>query len=109
MNTRVILKERVRDFIQTLAPEPRRKLVSALKDLAADNGDVLQLEGDLHPLWPLKVDRMRMIFEPRAVAGERHLICLFAEHRATVYAILGQMLAAGLRTEDWRLEKMMWR
>ena len=85
--------------MQTLAPEPRRKLWRGLKDLAQDKGDLKQLEGNLHPFWRLRVDRMRVIYEPRSVAGERQLVCLFADHRSTVYAVLEQLLASGLVEE----------
>ena len=42
----------------------------------------------LAPYWRLRVDRMRVIYEPRSVAGQRQLVCFFADHRATVYAVL---------------------
>ena len=99
MKTRVIIKQRVRGFLQTLAPEPRRKLWRGLKDLAEDQGDLKQLEGNLHPFWRLRVGRMRVIYEPRSAAGERQLVCFFADHRSTVYAVLEQLLASGLLQE----------
>ena len=99
MNTRVIIKQRVRGFLQTLAPEPRRKLWRGLKELAQDKGDLKQLEGNLHPFWRLRVDRMRVIYEPRSMAGERQLVCFFADHRSTVYAVLEQLLVSGMVEE----------
>jgi len=99
MTTRVIIEERVRCFLQTLAPEPRRKLWRGLKGLAEDKGDRKQLEGNLHPFWRLRVDRMRVVYEPRSVAGERQLVCFFADHRSTVYAVLEQLLVSGLVEE----------
>ena len=99
MKTRVIIKRPVRGFLQTLAPEPRRKLWRGLKDLAQDKGDLKQLEGNLHPFWRLRVDRMRVIYEPLSVAGERQLICFFADHRSTVYAVLEQLLVSGMVEE----------
>jgi len=99
VKTRVIIKQRVRSFLQTLAPEPRRKLWRGLKDLAEDKGDLKQLDGNLHPFWRLRVERMRVIYEPRSIAGERHLVCFFADHRSTVYAVLEQLLVSGLVDE----------
>jgi mRNA-degrading endonuclease RelE of RelBE toxin-antitoxin system len=96
MNSRVMVRQRVKDFLQTLAPEPRRKLWGAIKGLAQDKGDLKQLEGHLHPFWRLRVGRMRVIYEPRSVAGERQLVCFFADHRSTVYAVLEQLLVSGL-------------
>ena len=46
MNTRVIVGQRVKDFLQTLAPEPRRKLWRGIKALAQDKGDLKQLDGN---------------------------------------------------------------
>jgi mRNA-degrading endonuclease RelE of RelBE toxin-antitoxin system len=57
------------------------------------------LEGNLHPFWRLRVDRMRVIYEPRSVAGERQLVCFFADHRSTVYAVLEQLLVSGMVEE----------
>ena len=99
MNTRVIIRQQVRGFLEALAPAPRRKLWRGLKDLAADQGDRKQLEGNLHPFWRLRVDRMRVIYEPRSVAGERQLVCFFADHRSTVYVVLEQLLVSGLVDE----------
>jgi len=99
MNTRVIVRQRVKDFLQTLAPEARRKLWHGIKDLAQDKGDRKQLDGNLHPFWRLRVDRMRLIYEPRSVEGERQLICFFADHRATVCAVLEQLLVSGMVEE----------
>jgi mRNA-degrading endonuclease RelE of RelBE toxin-antitoxin system len=99
MNTRVIVGRRVKDFLHTLAPEPRRRLWRGLKALAQDKGDLKQLEGNLHPFWRLRVDRMRVIYEPRSVAGERQLVCFFADHRSTVYAVLEQLLVSGVVEE----------
>jgi mRNA-degrading endonuclease RelE of RelBE toxin-antitoxin system len=99
MITRVIIGERVKSFLESLAPEPRRKLWRGIKALSQDKGDIKQLEGCLAPYWRLRVERMRMIYDQRAVKGERRLICFFAEYRATVYTVLEQLLASGLIEE----------
>lgn len=99
MTTRVIVGERVKDFLESLAPEPRRRLWRAIKELAYDRGDIRQLEGRLAPYWRLRVERMRVIYDQRAAQGERQLVCFFAEHRATVYSVFEQLLASGLIAE----------
>jgi mRNA-degrading endonuclease RelE of RelBE toxin-antitoxin system len=99
MTTRVIVGERVRSFLESLAPGPRRKLWRAIKVLAHGKSDIKQLEGRLAPYWRLRVERMRVIYDQRAVKGERRLVCFFAEHRATVYSVLEQLLASGLIEE----------
>ena len=53
----------------------------------------------MHPFWRLRVDRMRVIYEPRSMAGERQLVCFFADHRSTVYAVLEQLLVSGMVEE----------
>ena len=99
MRTRVIVGERVKSFLESLAPEPRRKLWRGIKDLGKDKGDTKQLEGKLAPYWRLRVDRIRVIYDQKSLKGERCLICFFAEHRSTVYSVLEQLLASGLVEE----------
>lgn len=96
MNTRVMVGQPVREFITSLAPEPRRKLWRALKELAADRGDIKQLEGKLYPCWRLRVGMVRVIFVQKSVRGERVLACFFADYRATVYQVVEQLIANGL-------------
>jgi mRNA interferase RelE/StbE len=108
MTTRVIVGERVKSFLESLAPEPRRKLWRGMKGLSQGKGNIKQLEGQLAPYWRLRVERMRVIYDQRAVEGERRLVCFFAEHRATVYSVLEQLLASGLIAElkDARSESL---
>ena len=99
MTTRVIVGERVKRFLESLSPEPRRKLWRGIQGLSQGRGDLKQLEGRLASYWRLRVERMRVIYDQRAVKGECRLVCFFAEHRATVYSVLEQLLASGLIEE----------
>jgi mRNA-degrading endonuclease RelE of RelBE toxin-antitoxin system len=99
MKTRVLVGEQVKMFLGSLAPEPRRKLWRGIKQLAQNKGDIKQLEGRLAPYWRLRVDRMRVVYDQRAMKGGRCILCFFAGHRATVYAVLEQLLASGLIAE----------
>jgi len=99
MTTRVVITPRVRIFLQSLAPEPRRRLWRAIKGLAADKGDVKQLDGSLASFWRLRVAQMRVVFYPAARTNQRMITCFFADHRATVYSVLEQLLASGLIEE----------
>ena len=63
---------------------------------ACDEG---QQQEPVQPYWRLRVDRMRVIYDQRATKGERRLVCFFADHRATVYSVLEQLLASGLIAE----------
>jgi mRNA-degrading endonuclease RelE of RelBE toxin-antitoxin system len=99
VKTRVLVGAQVKNFLESLAPEPRRRVWRAIKDLAKEKGDIKQLEGKLAPYWRLRVGRVRVVYDQRAVRGQRRILCFFAEHRATVYAVLEQLLASGLVEE----------
>jgi len=99
MKTRVIVTARVRDFLRSLAPEPRRKLWRAIKELADDNGDVKLLEEKLSGLWRLRVGKVRVIYEIKVTSGTREITCFYANYRSVVYVILEQLLASGLVEE----------
>lgn len=99
MSARVLVGQRVKDFLDSLAPEPRRRLWRGIKGLAQEAGDCKQLEGTLAGFWRLRVDRMRVVYVPTAAKGERRLVCFFADHRATVYQVFEQLLVSGLIEE----------
>ena len=99
MNSRVAIGSRVREFISSLAPEPRRKLWRGLKELEAGRGDIRQLDDKLYPYWRLRVHNVRVIFVQKSVRGERVLFCFFADYRATVYKVVEQIIASGLIDE----------
>ncbi len=99
MKTRVIVGQRVKDFLDSLAPQPRRALWRGIKGLASDNGDIRRLEGELASYWRLRVGQMRVVYLLRAEKGERQIVCFFADYRATVYEVLQQLLASDLLSE----------
>ena len=99
MKTRVIVGQRVKDFLNSLAPQPRRALWRGIKGLACDKGDIRRLEGELAPYWRLRVGQMRVVYLQRAEEGERRIVCFFADHRATVYVLLQQLIASDLLRE----------
>ena len=96
MTARVVITRHVREFLKSLAPEPRRKSWRAIKGLAEGKGDIRQLEGKLVPNWRLRVANIRVAFYETTSEGERQLVCFFADYRATVYSVLEQLLASGL-------------
>jgi mRNA-degrading endonuclease RelE of RelBE toxin-antitoxin system len=99
MTTVVVIGERVKTFLESLAPEPRRALWRGIKDLAKNKGDIKQLEGRLSPYWRLRVRRMRVIYDQRVERNQRVITCFFADHRATVYEVIEQLLASSLIEE----------
>ena len=42
---------------------------------------------------------MRVIFEEKAVGGERVLVCFYADYRSTVYVALAHLIAENLLAE----------
>jgi mRNA-degrading endonuclease RelE of RelBE toxin-antitoxin system len=96
MKTRVRVGTQVDEFLATLAPQPRRILRQALKKLADDEGDTRQLEGKLAGMHRLRVGRMRIVYEIRAVKGERLINCFYANYRSVIYSLLEQLLASGM-------------
>jgi mRNA-degrading endonuclease RelE of RelBE toxin-antitoxin system len=99
MKTKVHVGRQVEDFLRALAPEPRRALRQAMKNLADNQGDVKLLEGNLSGLLRLRVGKVRVIFEVRIIRGERVYFCFYANYRSVVYVILEQLLASGLIEE----------
>jgi mRNA-degrading endonuclease RelE of RelBE toxin-antitoxin system len=99
MTTRVIIGGQVKAFLESLAPEPRRQLWRGIKGLADEKGDTKQLEGKLAPYWRLRVSRIRVVYHQRSIRGQRHIVCFFADYRATVYSVVEQLLASGLIEE----------
>jgi len=99
VKAKVVLRRQVHDFIGSLAPEPRRKLWAAIKQLGDGNKSVIQLEGKLHPYWRLRSGRIRIVFEEQFIRGERLRVCFFADYRATVYKVVEQIIASGLLDE----------
>lgn len=99
MNSRVVIRQQVHDFIAALAPVPRRKLWVGFKGLPNGKGDVIQLEGKLSPYFRLRVGKIRVVFEEKTMAGERVLVCFFTGYRATVYKTLSLLIANNLLGE----------
>lgn len=95
MNTRVRVEEQVKDFLHTLAPDPRRAVWRAIKALPKNEGDTKQLEGKLAPYWRLRVGRVRVLYSIKVTEGERRLTCFYAGHRGTIYEVVAQLLASG--------------
>jgi mRNA-degrading endonuclease RelE of RelBE toxin-antitoxin system len=99
MKTKVRVGRQVEHFVKALAPQPRRALRQAMKNLADNQGDVKLLEEKLSGLWRLRVGKVRVIYEVKVAGGTREIICFYANYRSVVYVILEQLLASGLIEE----------
>ncbi len=90
---KVELAKQVVDFVRGQAPEPRKRLRRALKQLGSDAGDIKALEGPLDGYCRLRVGAYRIIF---SYAAQRTLQCVFAERRSIVYEVFAEALAEKL-------------
>jgi len=52
---KVRVADQVVDFVRRLAPEPRRKLRQALRDLSREKGDIKALEAPLDGFWRRRI------------------------------------------------------
>jgi len=93
--TRVNLSTQVLAFCGTLAPEPRKKLRLALRNLQKEAGDIKSLEGPLAGFHRVRSGSYRVVFARRLRKGKPEIDCLFAEHRSLVYEIFTAALARG--------------
>jgi mRNA-degrading endonuclease RelE of RelBE toxin-antitoxin system len=94
---KVQISEQVAEFVRRQAPEPRRLLRRALKDLALDKGDIKHLEAPLEDCCRLRVRGYRIILH---YARGGIVQCLFAERRSIVYEVFAQALVDKLTGVD---------
>jgi mRNA-degrading endonuclease RelE of RelBE toxin-antitoxin system len=97
MKYRVHVRAQVKEFIESLAPESRRKLKLALRGLAAERGDRLSLRERLAGYHRLRVGGYRIVF--RYLPG-RIIECVFAEERSLVYQLFEREIMERLRHEE---------
>ncbi len=94
---KVEISEQVLTFVRSQAPEPRRRMRLALRDLASEKGDIKALEGPLRGYHRLRVGPHRIVFAYAASEGNSASIrCLFAERRGIVYTVFSHALQGEL-------------
>ena len=91
---RVEVAEQVVDFVRRLAPEPRRLLRKALRNLASGQGDIKPLEGPLSGYCRLRVRGYRVIL---SYAKKGSVQCIYAERRSLIYEVFADTLRDLLR------------
>ena len=79
----------VATFLRRLAPEPRRRLRRALRDLAQGKGDIKALEGPLQDYARLRVGPYRVIL---SYSAPRSVDCVFAERRSLIYEVFSETM-----------------
>ncbi len=77
------------DFVRRLAPEPRRRLRLALRDLEKGQGDIKPLEGPLQDHCRLRVVPYRIVF---SYGKSGTIECVFAERRSIVYEVFADSM-----------------
>jgi mRNA-degrading endonuclease RelE of RelBE toxin-antitoxin system len=95
---RVEISDQVHQFIRSLAPEPRKELHAALRDLARERGDIKHLEGPLKDYFRLRVRDYRIIFQ-YARKGKA-IQCVFAERRDLIYEVFEKLIHARLLSRE---------
>jgi mRNA-degrading endonuclease RelE of RelBE toxin-antitoxin system len=93
---KVRLAPQVADFIRRLAPEPRRRLRQALRDLEKGKGDIKALEGPLQDYCRLRVGEYRVVL---SYGPSRTVDCVFAERRSLVYEVFADAMIERLMRE----------
>jgi mRNA interferase RelE/StbE len=89
---RIDVSPQVAGFLRGLAPQPRRLLRSALRELGEGRGDILALEHPLDGFYRLRVGRYRVIFRYAKVRGAPVVRCEFAQRRELVYETFADMV-----------------
>lgn len=97
MKCRVQLRSQVKNFLDRLSPDPRRRLKLAIRALETERGSKLALREQLAGYHRLRVGGYRVIF--RYLPG-RVIECVFAEERSLVYQLFEREMLERLRHED---------
>jgi mRNA-degrading endonuclease RelE of RelBE toxin-antitoxin system len=90
--TKVRVTAQVEGFVKSLAPDPRKALRTGIKSLAAGQGDIKHLEGDLVGWSRLRVHTYRVVFKEIWTDGQRIVDCVYANRRSVVYDLFKEIL-----------------
>jgi len=96
MRYRVQVREQVKRFVDTLAPESRKRIRLATRGLETERGNRLPLKEKLAGYHRLRVGGYRVVF--RYLPG-KVIECVFAEERSLVYDLFEQDFLKRLRHE----------
>ena len=92
MKTKVEVDPQVANFIRSLAPEPRKQVRAALRELEHERGDLKLLVDELSGFHRLRIGHYRVVVQFYATAGQRTARCVFAERRSVVYELFAEIL-----------------
>jgi len=97
MNAEVQWSAQVRDFVASLAPEPKKGLRAGIRGLAQDRGDIKPLMDELIGYQRLRVGEFRVVYREVFEPGVAVRKCLFAERRDVVYELFRKMALDDIR------------
>lgn len=97
MKTDVQWSHQVQNFVSSLAPEPKKKLRTAIRGLSRNQGDIKPLVDDLKGYQRLRAGEFRVIYRETFEKGVSVRKCLFAERRDIVYEIFRTMVLDDIR------------
>lgn len=86
---KISASEQVASWLVGLAPQPKRRVRLALRDLAKGKGDIKGLQGPLEGFNRLRVGGMRIVF--RQISGQEILL-EYANTRDVVYELYERIL-----------------
>ena len=96
MKFKVQVREQVKAFIETLAPESRKRIRLGLRGLEAERGDCIPLREKLAGYHRLRIGGYRVVY--RYLPG-KVIDCVFAESRSLVYHLFERDVLKHLRHE----------
>ncbi len=96
MKYTVQMREQVKAFIDTLAPDSRKKIRLGLRGLETGRGDCTHLRERLVGYHRLRIGGYRILY--RYLPG-KVIECVFAESRSLVYVIFERDVLRRLRHE----------
>jgi mRNA-degrading endonuclease RelE of RelBE toxin-antitoxin system len=93
---KIQVREQVKAFIDTLAPDSRKRIRLGLHGLESEHGDCMPLRERLAGYHRLRIGGHRILF--RYLPG-RVIECVFAESRSLVYHLFERDVLKHLRHE----------
>ncbi len=88
----VRVQDEVVDYLRRLAPQPRRAIRDAIKQLCHEKGDIKPLTDELEGYYRLRVGSHRVIFEYEVIDDGRVITCIYAGPRKWIYEVFQSRL-----------------
>lgn len=85
---KISASEQVADWLSRFAPEPKRRVRTALKKLENWSGDIGLLHGELEGFYRLRIGGYRIVFR---VTSRKAIRLEYADTRDVVYEVFRQL------------------